>query len=81
MTGKYGDLIREARKPEVQESDLPDNQETGKPAIQPQDDPSVNLGVKVPRSLRRHWAAESKRRGVSMTSIIIKALTDEFGEP
>jgi hypothetical protein len=41
----------------------------------------VNLGVKVPLSWRRHWAAESKREGVSMTEIIIQALTSRFGRP
>lgn len=41
----------------------------------------VNLCVKVPISLRRHWSAEAKRQGVTMTSVIIEALKTRFGEP
>ncbi|BAZ71301.1 hypothetical protein NIES4106_60980 (plasmid) [Fischerella sp. NIES-4106] len=72
---KYGDLIKKAREPENQNSGKPEDQKT------PQQDPEVNLCVKVPLSLRRHWASESKRTGVSMTSIIIEALKAKFGEP
>jgi len=41
----------------------------------------VNLCVKVPESLRRHWAAESKRHGITMTEVIIKALKERFSLP
>jgi len=41
----------------------------------------VNLTIKVSEPLRRHWAAESKRIGVSMTAVIIEALTEKFGKP
>ncbi|NJL89553.1 MAG: hypothetical protein HC916_06925 [Coleofasciculaceae cyanobacterium SM2_1_6] len=83
--GKFGDLIKQARKPANQQTskpdnqitDLPNNQQTSKPANQKE----VNLCVKVPESLRRHWAAESKRQGVTMTEIIIQALSDRFGTP
>jgi hypothetical protein len=44
-------------------------------------EPEVNLCVKVPVSLRRHWAAESKRTGITMTRVIIEALTVRFGKP
>lgn len=70
---KYGDLIKKAREPE--------NSKVGKPDFKTDDDPSVNLCVKVPLSLRRHWASESKRLGVSMTEVIINALKEKFGEP
>ena len=70
--GKYGNIINEARKQE--------NQKTRKEEISPNED-LVNLGVKVPITWRRHWAAESKRQGVSMTSVIVEALTDRFGKP
>jgi hypothetical protein len=64
---KYGGLIRKAREPENQQ------------AIEPEE--MVNLCAKVPKSHRQHWAAESKRKGKSMTQVIIDALTAEFGLP
>ncbi|HEY7180729.1 MAG TPA: hypothetical protein VIC84_04895 [Blastocatellia bacterium] len=79
---------QEAREPDSQKTRRPANQKARKPENQkarrleiPTDEEMVNLGVKVPLSLRRHWAAESKRTGVSMTEVIIKALTKEFGKP
>lgn len=71
---KYGDLIKKAREPENQQSGLPEKPTTDTESF-------VNLCVKVPLSLRRHWAAESKRTGVSMTEVIIEALKAKFGEP
>jgi hypothetical protein len=41
----------------------------------------VNLCCKIPESLRRHWAAESKRSGVTMTDVIVDAFTAKFGLP
>ena len=79
---KYGDLIKQARKQEDQKEDKPDDQMTSKPEISSEaTEPEVNLCVKVPISLRRHWSAEAKRTGVTMTSVIIEALTARFGEP
>ncbi|MBW4473961.1 MAG: hypothetical protein KME45_26845 [Stenomitos rutilans HA7619-LM2] len=86
MSGKFGDLIRKARETEQQ----PEDQNTGKPetqktsqevALVAEKEKDVNLSIKVPESLRRHWAAESKRIGVSMTAAIIEALTERFGTP
>jgi hypothetical protein len=68
---KYSELIKEARK------DV--NQNTSKPEETVEE--MVNLCVKVPLSFRRHWAGESKKRGISMTEVIIEALKNEFGEP
>jgi hypothetical protein len=80
--GKYGDLIKKARQPDNQETKKPDDQITSLPeAIEEFAEPEVNLCVKVPVSLRRHWAAEAKRTGVTMTSVIIEALKARFGEP
>jgi len=67
---KYGDLIKQARKPENQIKEVPKDQIK-----------EVNLCVKVPEPLRRHWAVESKRQGVTMTEVIIKAMYDRFGAP
>ncbi|NJO85306.1 MAG: hypothetical protein HC818_00075 [Synechococcaceae cyanobacterium RM1_1_27] len=56
------------RKPEAdQKSGLPENQ--------------VNLSIKVPESLRRHWVAEAKRSGTTITAVVIEALKERFGEP
>lgn len=41
----------------------------------------AGISIKVPESLRRHWVVEAKRTGKSVTSVIINALTKEFGEP
>ncbi len=79
---KYGDLIKKARKTDNQETKKPDNQITSQPeATEESTELEVNLCVKVPVSLRRHWSAEAKRSGVTMTSVIIEALKARFGEP
>ena len=86
--GKFGDLIQKAREQqnqktgdsEIRAARKPESKKTRKPEITSIDE-MVNLGVKVSRQRRRHWAAESKRKGVSMTEVIIKALIEEFGEP
>ena len=69
MSSRYGDIIKKARKEE--------SQKTSEESVEE----SVNLCVKVPRSLRQHWAAEAKRSGTSMTEIIVEALTNRFGTP
>lgn len=86
--GKFGDLIQKARetenqkevKPEIKKTRKPETKNSGKPE-RASDEEMVNLGVKVSLSRRRHWAAESKRKGKSMTDVIIRALVEEFGEP
>lgn len=115
-SSKYGDLIRQARKPENQEERKPDsqaqpmdvlespnqpdnqasakteNQIVGQPNNQitrepdnqiteQPSEPEVNLCVKVPKSLRQHWAAEAKREGTTMTAVIVEALEAKFGMP
>lgn len=92
MSGKFGDLIRKAReteqpeqeasKPEDQKTVIPENHKTSSEAAQVLEKAKdVNLTIKVPESLRRHWAAESKREGVSMTAVITQALIERFGLP
>lgn len=60
-----------------------DNQTSVKPddQINQQLDEEVNLCVKVPKSLRRHWAAEAKRHGITMTEVMTEALIKQFGKP
>jgi hypothetical protein len=78
--GKYGDLIKKARQPDNQASVKPDNQITSQPEVI-EAEQEVNLCVKVPISLQRHWSAEAKRTGVTMTTVIVEALKAKFGEP
>lgn len=87
--GKYGALIQKAREPEGQLAEEPENQITIKeenqvtrqPDAEALKEKEVNLCVKVPESLRRHWAAESKRQGITMTEVIVQALSSRFGIP
>jgi len=68
---KYAGVIQEARKPENQKAREPETiEETG-----------VNLSIKVPKSLRRHWVAEAKRQDTTITAVITEALKARFGEP
>jgi len=78
--GKYGDLIKKARQPDNQASVKPANQITSQPEVI-EAEQEVNLCVKVPISLQRHWSAEAKRTGVTMTTVIVEALKAKFGEP
>lgn len=70
---KYGALIQEAKKQE--------NQKTRKPEEEKVSEPDVNLSIKVSISRRRHWAAEAKRQGITLTAVILEALSQKFGEP
>jgi len=79
VNGKFGNLIEQARKQGNQKQE--ENQKSDKPDNQTVADPDVNLCTKVPLSLRRHWSAEAKRRGVTLTAVITTALTEAFGTP
>ena len=90
--GKYGSLIRQAKqtKPKDQIASKPDNQQTSKPDNQTAGLPEisdlvkekqVNLCVKVPESLRRHWAIQAKIQDITMTDVMVEALTQKFGLP
>jgi hypothetical protein len=72
---KYGQLIKEARKQDSQKARKP---EDGKGIII---EPDVNLSIKVAAARRRHWAAEAKRNGTTLTAAITEALSAKFGEP
>jgi hypothetical protein len=85
---RFAELIAEARKPENQEAVNPEARKTRKPAVKKkrspvkrQNDKDVNLSIKVLESRRRHWAAEAKRQGVTLTEVICEALSKKFGEP
>lgn len=63
----------------TQVTSKPDNQITSEPEAKKEKE--VNLCVKVPESLRRHWAAEAKRQGITMTEVMVEALIQKFGKP
>ena len=90
--GKYGSLIRQAKqsKPDSQITSGPDSQPSGQPtnqiAGQPEPDnqvkeKQVNLCVKVPESWRKHWAIQAKIQDITMTDVMVEALTQKFGLP
>jgi hypothetical protein len=83
---------QETRQPESQKDakqeslqiEQPANQITIKPEDQQTrqpDEPMKNLCVKVPESWRRHWAAQAKLTGRTMTNVMVEALKQEFGLP
>jgi hypothetical protein len=70
---------QETTQVNIQSTIKPDNQITRKPENQKERE--VNLCVKVPEPLRRHWAAEAKRQGITMTEVMVEALLQRFGKP
>jgi hypothetical protein len=78
-------VIPESQKAGITEKQFAsktENQKTEPEITQVVEKPKdVNLTIKVSETLRRHWAAESKRVGISMTAVIIDALTKKFGKP
>lgn len=85
MAGKYGNIINKAKsgKPDDQTTSKPGKQITSKPdekKVGPTDPPK-NLCVKVPESWRRHWSIQAKIQGVTMTDVMVEALTAKFGLP
>jgi NRPS condensation-like uncharacterized protein len=79
---KFGDVIKQARKPDDQISVKPEIKTTSKPEpdVEAQEE-MVNLCVKVPKRLRSHWAAEAKRNDITMTDVMMEALKAKFGLP
>lgn len=80
---KYGDLIKKAREtePENQKAINTLDQTSGLPENEPELEQMVNLCVKVPISQRRYWMSKAKEQGITVTSVIVEALTQKFGEP
>lgn len=72
---KYGQLIKEARRQGSNKS-RESGREEGSVS-----EPDVNLSIKVAAARRRHWAAEAKRQGTTLTAAITEALSQKFGEP
>jgi len=79
---KYTGIISAAKDEATnQENGLPANHKTSKLAGQSETIEEVNLTVKVAKKRRQHWTAEAKRQGTSVTSVVLEALSNRFGEP
>ncbi len=80
---KYGDLIKKAREtePENQIAINTEDQTSCLPSQEPELEQMVNLCVKVPISQRRYWMSKAKEQGITVTSVIVEALIQKFGEP
>ncbi len=81
----YGDIIKQGRKETVgkevnTEVGKTVNAESGK-TVNTDDDKPVNITIKVPKKSRQYWTSQCKLQGVTMTEVIVKALTERFGEP
>lgn len=63
-------------QPASQTTIKPEDQQTRQP-----DGVMKNLCVKVPELWRRHWAAQAKLTGRTMTDVMVEALKQEFGLP
>ena len=82
---KYKEVF-EARKLDNEESGNKDIQKSRKMEIQKDgkgsgSDKPVNLGIKVAERRRRFWVGQAKLQGVTISEIIIDALSKKFGEP
>lgn len=82
---KYGALIEQAKnqntgKPVNQKTIKPEKKEVSKKTSEPKGK-EVNLSIKVPELKRRHWVAEAKKQGTSLTAVIMDSLSKKFGDP
>lgn len=68
-------------KSDNQTPSKPSSQASGKPDRQTDNEKRVNLCVKVPASWRKHWAIQAKIQEVTMTEVMVEALTQMFGLP
>ncbi len=91
MSGKFGDLINQARQQETKEVD--GKQETKKnrnTEIQTADTSAkkqseeldiVTLNIKIERKYRQHWMGQAKLQGLTIKDVIVSHLTEKFGLP
>ena len=76
--------IQNSRNTQIQKTvNLPASKPgNGKPAVKkPEDDKQVNLGIKIGESRRRFWVGQAKLRGITISEIIIEALSKKLGDP
>jgi hypothetical protein len=79
-SGKFNIKALRQQAEQIQPNDQtpaqPENQISGQP-----DEKRVNLCVKVPESWRKHWSIQAKVQEVTMTQVMVDALTQKFGLP
>lgn len=75
---KYKDVFN-ARKLENENSGKTEIQKSGNKTNG--GDKPVNLGIKIAESRRRFWVGQAKLQGVTISEVIIDALSKKFGEP
>ena len=86
MSGKFGDLINQARqqdgKPDIKKDGKTETQHIQEPAEEQVQKPDlVTLNIKTERKYRDYWMGQAKMRGTTMKSVIEAHLTDLFGVP
>lgn len=81
MSSKFGDIIGKAKQNSKSKNQISGKPEQKTASQSTELEKMVNLCVKVPQSLRQHWAAEAKRQGTTMTAVITEALSQKFGKP
>ncbi len=91
MSGKFGDLINEARQQEKKQKDgLKADLKDGKTEKQPPDKPTkekseeqdiVTLNIKIERKYRQYWTGQAKLQGLTIKDVIVSHLTEKFGSP
>ena len=93
MSG-YGDIIKQGRKEEKSsQSQLVINTASGKAVKheigkkvntasgKDKDNEPVNITIKVPRKHRQFWTSRAKLEGLTMTEVLVEALSQRFGIP
>ena len=93
---KFGAIIEKAKSEGIEEQEnkqtikkvsqntgLPENQNTSfiKSSEPVEKGREVNLSIKVPEVLRRHWVSEAKKEGSTITAEITEALNRKYGKP
>lgn len=76
--------VQKSRNPQIQKDVNPATRKSGKgkPVVKkPENDKLVNLGIKIGESRRRFWVGQAKLRGITISEIIIEALSKKLGDP
>mgnify|MGYP001813462076 CR=1 FL=1 len=92
MSDKQGKFNIKALRQQAEQTSQPDDQTPSQPdnrkPVKPDshmsgqpDERRVNLCVKVPETWRKNWANQAKIQDVTMTQVMVDALTDKFGLP
>lgn len=75
--------IRKTGNTESGKQVKPENSKAGKTSVPAKkaEEKQVSLGVKVAESRRRFWVGQAKLQGMTISEVIISALSKKFGEP